>query len=638
MRTSAEPRWSATVRDLFARIVLLLRLIYVVLFRLPAPAVEASSRRAPSNLAVVLCEVLLRTPDGSGGGGIGRKRAGGGHGGPAASGVGVGSGRRRSDPSAAKVTSGGSDEDTPLSGDDFGSGSGGGGGSASGGGGGVVGHRSRRVSDDALRSASDGDAGGAASDGGPLSGPAAAPILSARASPSSAERRAGASASGKVPRETSVLAVDVGGTRTKFLLIAGNACTRLPPAPTARIWQNPELAGDDKFEPSSAPHRMRSYLRECGVELASIGRLAFSVPGTVDLTADKGLKNSSVVKNTPSMSPRFRGFDFKEAFRDVNATAKVSAYADNLAAALGVACQHTHLRSALVVVLGSAPAVATLFRDPSGKGKYIETAIWQSWVWFTKIKLDDPHGYCGGLKVTRNGVTLKPSSAAKIPHHQARIRFALDDATWRRLRGCADGLPDELQAHLSEEDATAVWVSRLQAAVNALAERFHSIYGPPQEVHVLGGNASRCHGRVTSARYVIPDATTLLKQVPVIIPPDDAAQQLLHMSGLVYASCFKLKQVTAPGQDPLARGWTRGGEIYLWVAKGVKAEHEIAWPTLDAVRDAARDAGASVASVGRREELLGRPRAEDGGSGGSGEPLPVHSAGDEDGEEPLVSE
>lgn len=403
------------------------------------------------------------------------------------------------------------------------------------------------------------------------------------------------------PREASILAVDIGGTRTKFLLVDGSECTRLPPAPTARIWQNEQLDGPDKFEPASAPRRMRTYLRECGVNMERIGRLAFSVPGTVDLAERT---TSSVVKNTPSMSPKFRGFDFKEAFRDLCPTAKVGAVADNLAAALGVACQHPQLRSALVVVLGTAPAVATVFRDPSGKGKYIETAIWQSWVWFTKVKLDDPHGYCGGLKVTRNGVTLKPATVAKIPHHQARIRFALDDATWQRLRGCCEGLPTELQAHLSEEEATKVWCRRLQAAVDSLAERFHSIYGPPQEVHVLGGNACRCHGRVSAARYVVPDTTytegrQLMKEVPVVIPRDDAAQQLLHMSGLVYSSCFKLKQVTAPGQDPLARGWTRGGEIYLWVAKGVKTEQEIAWPIISTVRAAA--AGDGARDSGRRD-------------------------------------
>ena len=73
-------------------------------------------------------------------------------------------------------------------------------------------------------------------------------------------------------------------------------------------------------------------------------------------------------------------------------------------------------------------------------------------------------------------------------------------------------------------------------------------------MHVLGGNATRCHGVVTSARYLTPDATNgVTHEVPVVILPDDEAQQLLHMSGLLYSSCFKLKQVTALGQDPLAR-------------------------------------------------------------------------------------
>ena len=52
----------------------------------------------------------------------------------------------------------------------------------------------------------------------------------------------------------------------------------------------------------------------------------------------------------------------------------------------------------------------------------------------------------------------------------------------------------------------------------------------------------------------------------------------------MYASCFKLKHVAAPGQDPLARGWTRGGEIYLWQPKGVKAEGDVAWPPVATVR------------------------------------------------------
>ena len=53
--------------------------------------------------------------------------------------------------------------------------------------------------------------------------------------------------------------------------------------------------------------------------------------------------------------------------------------------------------------------------------------------------------FAAGFKENNHGVTLKPSTAAKIPHHQARIRFALDDATWRRLRGCCEELPDELE-------------------------------------------------------------------------------------------------------------------------------------------------------------------------------------------------
>ena len=48
----------------------------------------------------------------------------------------------------------------------------------------------------------------------------------------------------------------------------------------------------------------------------------------------------TIVKNTPSMSPRFRGFDFKDSFHDVAPAAKVSAIADNLAAALGPGPPH----------------------------------------------------------------------------------------------------------------------------------------------------------------------------------------------------------------------------------------------------------------------------------------------------------
>lgn len=163
--------------------------------------------------------------------------------------------------------------------------------------------------------------------------------------------------------EEYVLAIDVGGTRTKFLLCAmplrgrGPVHVRhLPPVPTAQLWQNPQLETDDKFEPEGAPHRVREYLRGCGVESEGLDRLIFAVPGTVDLMTESSSDRSdyTVVKNTPSMSPRFRGFDFKLAFREVCPRAKVSALPDALAAALGVACEHRHLRSALVLILGES--------------------------------------------------------------------------------------------------------------------------------------------------------------------------------------------------------------------------------------------------------------------------------------------
>jgi hypothetical protein len=160
--------------------------------------------------------------------------------------------------------------------------------------------------------------------------------------------------------EEYVLAIDVGGTRTKFLLCAmplrgrGPVHVRhLPPVPTAQLWQNPHLETDDKFEPEGAPHRVRAYLRECGVESEALDRLIFAVPGTVDLTTESSDRSDyTIVKNTPSMSPRFRGFDFKLAFREVCPRAKVSAVPDGLAAALGVACENRNLRSALVLILG----------------------------------------------------------------------------------------------------------------------------------------------------------------------------------------------------------------------------------------------------------------------------------------------
>jgi len=129
--------------------------------------------------------------------------------------------------------------------------------------------------------------------------------------------------------EEQVLAIDVGGTRTKFLLCAmplrgsrGSARVRvLPPVPTAQLWQNPQLETVDKFDPEGAPRRFREYLRGCGVESECLDRLVFAVPGTVDLTTDERSEHT-VVKNAPSMSPRFRGFDFKLSFREVCPLAK----------------------------------------------------------------------------------------------------------------------------------------------------------------------------------------------------------------------------------------------------------------------------------------------------------------------------
>jgi len=82
----------------------------------------------------------------------------------------------------------------------------------------------------------------------------------------------------------------------------------------------------------------------------------------------------------------------------------------------------------------------------------------------------------------------------------------------------------------------------------------------------------------------------------------------------VYASCFKLKHVAAPGQDPLARGWTRGGEIYLWQPKGVKAEGDVAWPPVATVRGELGQGTAPCPRAGGE----GGGGAGGGGAGGGG--------------------
>ena len=116
------------------------------------------------------------------------------------------------------------------------------------------------------------------------------------------------------------------------------------------------------------------------------------MPGTLDLTEAVQKEDITVVKNMPSFSPQFRGFDFKLTFKPLmtNAKAKVSAVCDNMAAAIGCAAKSPEYSNGLVVILGTAPAVATFNRK---RGNGLETAIWQNWVWFTKIELKDPYGY-----------------------------------------------------------------------------------------------------------------------------------------------------------------------------------------------------------------------------------------------------
>jgi len=321
------------------------------------------------------------------------------------------------------------------------------------------------------------------------------------------------------------------------------------------------------YNTTAVSTRMRAHLEDNDIDCTAVHRVVFSVPGTVEL-AGVYRDRLTVVKNMPSFSRKFRGLDFQKAFGPIFPGSKISALSDNMGAALGAACLSPNVKSGLVLVLGTAPAVATFFRDPSGKDKYIETGIWQSWVWFSKIPLSDPYGYCGGIKMDKETgrITIKPPNAYKIPHRQARIRFALDNNTWLRFMGRNPHLDKSVQKPLDIKEATDIWANRLQSSLNKLAEKFHDIYGPPEVVYVLGGNAVRCHGLISSARYETSDHSMAV-QVPVLIPKEDAKQQMMHMAGLVYSTQFKVKQVFAPGQDPLARGWTRGGEICMWVKR-----------------------------------------------------------------------
>ena len=224
-----------------------------------------------------------------------------------------------------------------------------------------------------------------------------------------------------------------------------------------------------------------------------------------------------------------------------------------------------------VFILGTAPAVATFFRastNPEKVSKNVELGIWQSWVWFTKIPLKDQFGYCGGLRMEGDVMKLRDRAEYKIPHGKARIRFAIDGPTWSRLRGKLDWLSKDLQGNLSKADATRVWNCRVQNAVNALLLKFHQVYGRPDIVVLLGGNATRCSNTIKIGEYTDPDYSRKDPiTVPVFVPGTDEEQQLIHMKGLAQAANYRISQVYANGTDPLARGWTRGGELYLWVRR-----------------------------------------------------------------------
>ena len=361
-----------------------------------------------------------------------------------------------------------------------------------------------------------------------------------------------------------ILSIDIGGTRTKFMFRNGSQQLLLPPTVSQELWRS----GSGLLTPRGHD-ALRKRLAACvtphlPVPLEALDFVVFSVPGTVEIPDDDS--DAVTVRNMPSFSLEFRGFNFKTVFAPLFPAAKINAVADNLAAAMGAACRLTSNTCGLVLVLGTAPAVATFFRSP--KNKSLELAIWQSWAWFTKIGLNDPYGYCGGLRIRGEQIELKDKNDYKIPHPKARIRFALDAATWKRLRGKLSDFPQELQGNLNEEDATKVWAARVQSAVDALALRFHQVYGRPQIVVVLGGNAIRCKNLVQCASYSDPDINRAGGvTVPVFIPSSDEDQQRIHLGGLAHVAAYKRTHVYAPGPDPLARGWTRGGEIYLWVKR-----------------------------------------------------------------------
>jgi hypothetical protein len=69
-----------------------------------------------------------------------------------------------------------------------------------------------------------------------------------------------------------------------------------------------------------------------------------------------------------------------------------------------------------------------------------------------------------------------------------------------------------IPSNLTEEEAAPVWVNRVQAAVNALALKYHQLYGPADAVFILGGNSIQCFNKVRYAEYVNPEGVSGTEQ------------------------------------------------------------------------------------------------------------------------------
>ena len=185
------------LHPLLARFLLALRLFFAVLFHLPSAALPAAANHDASQL---LSDMLLPPP---------RPRAGA-----------VMMMRRRRGFPASSGGSGG--EDTPYS-DDAG----------------VMSDDFDTAPSSPIKSNGNNGVSGNGNAHTPTAHAATnntsllAPInhTDTATSPLPLQRPPTPSRQSKAPRESTVLAVDIGGSRTKFLLVDGTRCTRLPPAP-----------------------------------------------------------------------------------------------------------------------------------------------------------------------------------------------------------------------------------------------------------------------------------------------------------------------------------------------------------------------------------------------------------------------